>query len=99
MCGHRLDPHAEHVAVSANNARRDRRGGARRGAGGGGERAPAPAHPHRHAPPPRRDRELSPRSGPKIRPAADVVLTSPPGGAPTMSIEERLQPALKLKPE
>ncbi|MGQ0547291.1 MAG: 3-keto-5-aminohexanoate cleavage protein [Betaproteobacteria bacterium] len=37
--------------------------------------------------------------GAKIRAASDVVLNFTTGGAPTMSIEERLQPALQLKPE
>ncbi len=36
---------------------------------------------------------------PKIKAACDVVLNLTTGGAPTMSIEERLQPALRLKPE
>jgi uncharacterized protein (DUF849 family) len=36
---------------------------------------------------------------PKIRAASDVVLNLTTGGAPTMTVEERLQPALKLKPE
>ncbi|HUQ74692.1 MAG TPA: 3-keto-5-aminohexanoate cleavage protein [Burkholderiales bacterium] len=35
----------------------------------------------------------------KIKAACDVVLNFTTGGAPTMSIEERLQPALQLKPE
>ena len=35
----------------------------------------------------------------KIKAASDVVLNFTTGGAPTMSIEERLQPALQLKPE
>src|ERR671910_2743587 len=35
----------------------------------------------------------------KIRAASDVVINITTGGAPTMSIEERLQPALQLKPE
>jgi uncharacterized protein (DUF849 family) len=35
----------------------------------------------------------------KIRAASDVVLNFTTGGAPTMSTEERLQPALQLKPE
>jgi uncharacterized protein (DUF849 family) len=34
-----------------------------------------------------------------IRAASDVVLNFTTGGAPTMTIEERLQPALQLKPE
>src|SRR6266853_484942 len=36
---------------------------------------------------------------PKIKAACDVVVNLTTGGAPTMSIEERLQPALRLKPE
>ncbi|HYI87183.1 MAG TPA: 3-keto-5-aminohexanoate cleavage protein, partial [Burkholderiales bacterium] len=34
----------------------------------------------------------------KIKAASDVVINFTTGGAPTMSIEERLQPALQLKP-
>jgi uncharacterized protein (DUF849 family) len=36
---------------------------------------------------------------PKIKAASDVVINITTGGAPTMLVEERLQPALKLKPE
>ena len=36
---------------------------------------------------------------PKIKAASDVVINITTGGAPTMGVEERLQPALKLKPE
>jgi uncharacterized protein (DUF849 family) len=36
---------------------------------------------------------------PKIKAACDVVINLTTGGAATMSVEERLQPALKLKPE
>src|SRR3954466_11181180 len=36
---------------------------------------------------------------PKIKAASNVVVNLTTGGAPTMSIEERLQPALQLKPE
>jgi uncharacterized protein (DUF849 family) len=36
---------------------------------------------------------------PKIKAASDVVINLTSGGAPTMSVEERLQPALQLKPE
>ncbi|HYG53739.1 MAG TPA: 3-keto-5-aminohexanoate cleavage protein [Burkholderiales bacterium] len=35
----------------------------------------------------------------RIKEKSDVVLNFTTGGAPTMSIEERLQPALQLKPE
>jgi len=48
---------------------------------------------------PTQDPELFRQFGAKIRAASDVVLNFTTGGAPTMSIEERLQPALKLKPE
>ena len=36
---------------------------------------------------------------PQIKAASDVVINLTTGGAPTMLVEERLQPALKLKPE
>jgi uncharacterized protein (DUF849 family) len=36
---------------------------------------------------------------PKIKAACDVVINLTTGGAPTMTVEERLQPALQLKPE
>lgn len=36
---------------------------------------------------------------PRIKAACDVVINLTTGGAPTMSIEDRLQPALQLKPE
>jgi uncharacterized protein (DUF849 family) len=36
---------------------------------------------------------------PQIKAASDVVINLTTGGAPTMSVQERLQPALKLKPE
>ena len=48
---------------------------------------------------PTQDPELFRLFGAKIRAASDVVLNFTTGGAPTMSIEERLQPALKLAPE
>jgi uncharacterized protein (DUF849 family) len=48
---------------------------------------------------PTQDPELFRQFAPKIKAACDVVLNFTTGGAPTMSVEERLQPALKLKPE
>src|SRR5213596_1558742 len=36
---------------------------------------------------------------PHIKQASDVVINITTGGAPTMSVEERLRPALQLKPE
>jgi uncharacterized protein (DUF849 family) len=48
---------------------------------------------------PTQDPELFRQFGARIKAASDVVLNFTTGGAPTMSIEERLQPALRLKPE
>jgi uncharacterized protein (DUF849 family) len=48
---------------------------------------------------PTQDPALFRQFAPRIKAASDVVLNFTTGGAPTMSIEERLQPALKLKPE
>ncbi len=48
---------------------------------------------------PTQDPEMFKRFLPKIKAAADVVVNITTGGAPTMTVEERLQPALKLKPE
>lgn len=36
---------------------------------------------------------------PKIRESCDVIINLTTGGAPTMTVEERLQPALRLQPE
>jgi uncharacterized protein (DUF849 family) len=48
---------------------------------------------------PTQDPDLFRQFAGKIKAASDVVLNFTTGGAPTMSIEERLQPALQLKPE
>src|SRR3989454_7646259 len=48
---------------------------------------------------PSQDPELFRQFLPKIKAASEVVVNLTTGGAPTMTIEERLQPALKLKPE
>jgi uncharacterized protein (DUF849 family) len=48
---------------------------------------------------PTQDPEVFKQFLPKIKAATDVVINLTTGGAPTMSVEERLQPALKLKPE
>src|SRR5216110_1207388 len=48
---------------------------------------------------PTQDPELFKKFAVKIKAASDVVINFTTGGAPTMSIEERLQPTLKLKPE
>src|SRR6267143_4835610 len=48
---------------------------------------------------PTQDPELFRQFARKIRAESDVVINFTTGGAPTMSIEERLQPTLRLKPE
>jgi uncharacterized protein (DUF849 family) len=48
---------------------------------------------------PTQDPELFRQFATKIKAASDTVLNFTTGGAATMTIEERLQPALKLKPE
>jgi uncharacterized protein (DUF849 family) len=48
---------------------------------------------------PTQDPEVFKQFLPKIKAASDVVINLTTGGAPTMTVEERLQPALKLKPE
>ena len=48
---------------------------------------------------PTQDPEVFRQFLPKIKSACDVVINLTTGGAPTMSTEEWLQPALRLKPE
>lgn len=48
---------------------------------------------------PSQDPELFRKFLPEIRRQSDVVINITTGGAPTMPVEERLQPALQLKPE
>ncbi len=48
---------------------------------------------------PTQDPEVFRQFLPKIKAASDVVINLTTGGAPTMGVEERLQPALKLAPE
>jgi len=48
---------------------------------------------------PTQDPELFREFATRIKAASDVVINFTTGGAPTMSIEERLQPTLRLKPE
>jgi len=59
---------------------------------------------HLHARDPRdgrpaQDPDLFRRFLPKIRAACDVVVNITTGGSQTMTVEERMQPALQLKPE
>jgi len=48
---------------------------------------------------PTQDPEVFKRFLPKIKAGADVVINLTTGGSPAMTVEERLQPALLLKPE
>ncbi|HXN15798.1 MAG TPA: 3-keto-5-aminohexanoate cleavage protein [Usitatibacter sp.] len=48
---------------------------------------------------PTQDPNMFRRFLPAIKAASNVVINLTTGGAPTMSVEERLQPALQLKPE
>ena len=48
---------------------------------------------------PTQDPEVFRQFLPKIKAQSDVVINLTTGGAPTMAVEERLQPALRLKPE
>src|SRR5216683_1796008 len=48
---------------------------------------------------PTQDPKMFMRFLPRIKQSCDVVINLTTGGAPTMSVEERLQPALQLKPE
>ncbi|MGA8051560.1 MAG: 3-keto-5-aminohexanoate cleavage protein [Burkholderiales bacterium] len=48
---------------------------------------------------PTQDPEVFRQFLPLIKASCDVVINLTTGGAPTMTVEERLQPALKLKPE
>ena len=48
---------------------------------------------------PTQDPDVFRRFLPLIKGSCDVVINLTTGGAPTMTVEERLQPALKLKPE
>ncbi len=72
------------------------------GAIGAAEAGAAIVHLHARDPKdgrPTQDPEVFRRFLPKIKAACDVVINLTTGGAPTMSTEERLQPALRLKPE
>ncbi|EYS94780.1 hypothetical protein CF68_23740 [Cupriavidus sp. SK-4] len=48
---------------------------------------------------PSQDPTLFRQFAPAIKAASDVVINLTTGGAPSMSVEERLQPALQLRPE
>jgi uncharacterized protein (DUF849 family) len=48
---------------------------------------------------PTQDPEMFMRFLPRIKAASDVVINITTGGAPTMTVEERLRPAAELKPE
>src|SRR5439155_26676824 len=72
------------------------------GAIGAAQAGAAIVHLHAREPAdgrPTQDPRMFMRFLPAIKAASDVVINLTTGGAPTMSIEERLQPALQLKPE
>jgi len=72
------------------------------GAIGAAEAGAAIVHLHARDPKdgrPTQDPEVFRQFLPKIKAACDVVVNLTTGGAPTMTTEERLQPALRLKPE
>ena len=94
---HRLDPYAVDVAAPAGHAARDRRRRRRRGRSRRGDRPPARARPGRR--PADAGPEVFREFAPDIKRRSDVVINFTTGGAATMTIEERLQPALQLKPE
>ncbi len=69
---------------------------------GAAEAGAAIVHLHARKPEdgcPSQDPELFRQFLPRIKAASDVVLNLTTGGAPSMGVEERLQPALQLKPE
>jgi 3,5-dioxohexanoate:acetyl-CoA acetone transferase len=69
---------------------------------GAGQAGAAIVHLHARNPKdgsPTQDPEVFRQFLPKIKAASDVVINLTTGGAPTMTVEERLQPALRLKPE
>ena len=73
-----------------------------RGAIGAAQAGAAIVHLHARNPKdgsPSQDPGLFHEFLPQIAVASDVVVNLTPGGAATMSVEERLQPALQLKPE
>src|SRR5712672_4842459 len=72
------------------------------GAIGAAQAGAAIVHLHAREPAdgrPTQDPGMFMRFLPKIKAASNVVINLTTGGAPTMTVEERLQPALQLKPE
>ena len=83
-----------HLPITADEIANDAIGAAQAGA--------AIVHLHARDPSngkPTQDPKAFEQFLPKIKAASNVVINLTTGGAPTMSPEERLQPALKLKPE
>src|SRR6266513_1968901 len=69
---------------------------------GAAEAGAAIVHLHAREPAdgrPTQDPKMFMRFLPAIRKASNVVVNLTTGGAPNMTVEERLQPALQLKPE
>ncbi len=72
------------------------------GAIGAAQAGAAIVHLHAREPAdgrPTQDPKMFMRFLPRIKAASNVVINLTTGGAPTMTVEERLQPALQLKPE
>src|SRR5438477_1028491 len=72
------------------------------GAIGAAQAGAAIGHLHAREPAdgrPTQDPKMFMRFLPAIKAASNVVINLTTGGAPTMAVEERLQPALQLKPE
>src|SRR6267154_1711817 len=72
------------------------------GAIGAAQAGAAIVHLHAREPAdgrPTQDPRMFMRFLPKIKAASNVIINLTTGGAPTMTVEERLQPALQLKPE
>ncbi len=94
---HWIDPHAFHVAASAHDRRGNRRERARRGRSGA-----AIVHLHARNPVDGRPDESPEAFAPflrSIKQSSNVVVNITTGGAPYMTVEERVRPAEKWRPE
>jgi hypothetical protein len=94
---HGRDPHAIHVAAPPGNAGGDRGGGCRRG--GGRRRDCASACPRSETGRPDQSPEAFAAFLPRIKQQTDAVINLTTGGAPYMSVAERIQPALRFQPK
>ena len=95
---HRGDPYADDVAASADHASRDC-GAARSTQRGPGRQSCIYTRGDPTNGQPTRTPTLFRDCLSRITAASDVVINITTGGSQTMTVEERLQPALALKPE